>query len=390
MPRRIATMATTTISSVMENPPCRLMRRNVPECDGRHAGVKSHRCGDPTDGRWRPTDGSHPDVRAGHGALERWNARTHRATFQRTGRGERSLRVTATKASLNALQAVSDQVANIAERVGATVVGVHARRRIPSSGIVWARGVVVTSAHTIRREEDIRVLLAGRGWVDASLVGRDAGTDLAVLRVPQAAIAPAERGDAGSLRVGHFALALARFAESQVSLDYGLVAAVGPAWRTWQGGEIERLVALDGGLRPGYSGGPLVDARGQIVGLCTSAFMRRSGTIIPVGTVGRITGELLSHGRVFRGDLGLGRQPAELAAGAGAADSSGGLLVAAVQVGGPGEQGGVIVGDILVGLDGRPCRAANERRLKDLPGPRPAENGQDVFRGAADVSAGGI
>src|SRR5213082_2564682 len=118
MPRRIATMATTTISSVMENPPCRLMRRNVPECDGRHAGVKSHRGGDPTDGRWRPTDGSHPDVRAGHGPLERWNARTHRATFQRTGRGERSLRVTATKASLNALQAVSDQVANIAERVG--------------------------------------------------------------------------------------------------------------------------------------------------------------------------------------------------------------------------------------------------------------------------------
>ena len=268
--------------------------------------------------------------------------------------------MTATKASLNALQAISDQVASIAERVGETVVGVHARRRIPSSGIVWAHGVVVTSAHTIRREEGIRVLLARRGWVDASLVGRDVGTDLAVLRVPEAAIEPAERGDAGSLRVGHFALALARFAESQVSLDYGLVAAVGPTWRTWLGGEIERLVALDGGLRPGYSGGPLVDARGQIVGLCTSAFIRRSGTIIPVGTVGRITEELLSHGRVFRGYLGLGLQPAELPAGAGAADSSGGLLVAAVQAGGPAEQSGVIVGDILVSLDGRPCRAAED------------------------------
>jgi serine protease Do len=277
------------------------------------------------------------------------------------GAGSEEDRVTATKASLNALQAVSDQMAHIAERVGATVVGVHARRRIPSSGIVWAPGVVVTSAHTIRREEGIRVLLAARGWVDASLVGRDAGSDIAVLRVPEAAIEPAERGEAGSLRVGHFVLALARFAASHVSLDYGLVAAVGPAWRTWLGGEIERLVALDGGLRPGYSGGPLVDARGQIVGLCTSAFTRRSGTIIPVGTVGRIAEELLSHGRVFRGYLGLGLQPAELPAGAGVgADSSGGLLVAAVQAGGPAEKGGLIVGDILVSLDGTPCRAAED------------------------------
>src|SRR5207244_11607950 len=121
-------------------------------------------------------------------------------------------------------------------------------------------------------------------------------------------------------------------------------------------------VAVLGGRRPGSSGGPLVDARGQIVGLCTSAFIRRSGTIIPVGTVRRITEELLSHGRVFRGYLGLGLQPAELPAGAGAADSSGALLVAAVQAGGPAEQGGVIVGDMLVSLDGRPCRPAEEVR----------------------------
>jgi serine protease Do len=268
--------------------------------------------------------------------------------------------VTASKASVNALQAVSDQVAQIAERVGETVVAVHARRRIPSSGIVWARGVVVTSAHTIRREEGIRVLLPGGSWVDASLAGRDAGSDIAVLRVPAADIEPAERGDAGSLRVGHFVLALARFAASHVSLDYGLVAAVGPAWRTWQGGEIERLVALDGALRPGYSGGPLVDARSQIVGVCTSAFMRRTGTIIPVGTVGRISDELLAHGRVFRGYLGLGLQPAELPAGAATADSSGGLLVAAVQAGGPAERVGVMVGDILVSLDGRACRTAED------------------------------
>ncbi len=270
------------------------------------------------------------------------------------------VKVSATKATVSALQAVSDQVANIAERVGDTVVGVHARRRIPSSGILWARGVVVTSAHTIRREEGIRVLMPAGNWIDATLAGRDAGSDVAVLRVPESDIEPAERGDASALRVGHFVLALARFDASQVSLDYGLVAAVGPAWRTWLGGEIERFVALDGGLRPGYSGGPLVDAGGQIVGLCTSAFMRRSATIIPVGTVSRIADELLAHGRVFRGYLGLGLQPVELPAGAEPADSDGGLLVAAVQAGGPAEKAGVIVGDILLSLDDKPCRSTED------------------------------
>ena len=265
-----------------------------------------------------------------------------------------------TKAAANALQAVSDQLANIAERVGEAVVGVHARRRIPSSGIVWARGVVVTSAHTIRREEGIRVLLPGRDWVDGSLAGRDAGSDIAVLRVPEADTEPAERGDAGSLRVGNLVLALGRFAVSRVTLDYGLVAAVGPAWRTWLGGEMERLVALDGALRPGYSGGPLVDARGQIMGMCTSAFIRGTGTLVPVGTVGRIADELLARGRVFRAFLGLGLQPAELPAGAATAASEGGLLVAAVQAGGPAEKAGVIVGDILVSLDGRPCRTTED------------------------------
>ena len=295
--------------------------------------------------------------------------------------------MSATKAAVNALQAVSDQLANIAERVGGAVVGVHARRRIPSSGIVWARGVVVTSAHTIRREEGIRVLLPGGDWVDASLAGRDTSSDIAVLRVPAADIEPAERGDPASLRVGHFVVALGRFAASQVSLDYGLVAAVGPAWRTWLGGEIDRLVTLDGGLRPGYSGGPLVDARGQIMGIGTSAFMRGTGTLVPNGTLGRIADELLAHGRVFRGYLGLGLQPAELPAelptGVAAAEAGAGLLVAAVQPGGPAEKAGVIVGDVLVSLDGKPCRAT-EDVLTVLSGVRPEQAIPAVFlRGGA-------
>src|SRR5213082_65347 len=146
MPRRIATMATTTISSVMENPPCRLMRRNVPECDGRHAGVKSHRGGDPTDGRWRPTDGSHPDVRAGHGPLERWNARTHRATFQRTGRGDEE---SASDSDQGKPERPSGGIGSGGQYRRASRRDGGGRARAPShplERIVWARGVVVTSA----------------------------------------------------------------------------------------------------------------------------------------------------------------------------------------------------------------------------------------------------
>ena len=265
----------------------------------------------------------------------------------------------ATSASpVNVLQAMSDGLADMVERIGRSVVGVHAGRRFPASGIFWQSGVVVTTAHTLTRDEGITVLLPDGNQVPAGLKGRDPGTDIAVLTVEGLECPTLERGEADTLKVGHVVFALAGRDSAFTRLDYGLVAGVGPAWRTWRGAEIDRFVCLDGGLRPGFSGAPLIDASGQVMGLCTSALARGAGILIPMATLNRIVGDLLSSGRVSRGYLGVGLQPAELPA-AWVSElqlSSGqGLLVASVESGGPGEKAGLSVGDILVTLEGKPC-----------------------------------
>lgn len=271
--------------------------------------------------------------------------------------------MTTQRALANPLQAVSDVLAAIAEKVGNSVVAVQAGRRFPSSGFVWTAGTVVTTAHAIAREDNIRLQLSGEGMVTARLIGRDAASDIAVLAVPDLAISPSERADANSLKPGNIVLALARLGEGHVSLDHGLVATVGPAWRTWQGAELDRLVVLDGGLRPGYSGGPLVDARGLVLGMCTSALLRGSGALIPESTVHRVVEELRVKGRVSRGYFGVGLQAVELPAPAVALlkrDSSRALLVTMVEKDGPAERAGVIVGDVLVGLAGKECHVTED------------------------------
>lgn len=256
------------------------------------------------------------------------------------------------------LQDLSDSLANVREQVGRSVVGVYARRRLPSSGFVWAPGVLVTAAHTIRRDRDIQVLMPGGGTIGATLAGQDFGSDLAVLKIEHTDAPPVERGEPDTLRAGNLVLALARLRSDQLSLDYGLVAAVGAAWRTWRGAEIDRLVTLDGGLRPGFSGGPIVDAGGRVVGMGTSALARSAGVVIPVPTIATVVEELLSHGQINRGYLGLGMQPAQLPDALAAELSLGsphGLLVASVAAGGPAEQAGIQVGDVLLTLAGQPC-----------------------------------
>ncbi|HEX9138208.1 MAG TPA: S1C family serine protease [Steroidobacteraceae bacterium] len=256
------------------------------------------------------------------------------------------------------LQDLSDSLANIREQVGRSVVGVYARRRLPSSGFVWAPGIIVTAAHTIRRDRDIQVLLPAGGTIEATLAGQDPGSDLAVLKIADTDIPAIERGESDTLRAGNLVLALARLRSDHVSLDYGLVAAVGAAWRTWRGAEIDRLVALDGGLRPGFSGGPIADAGGRVVGMGTSALARGSGVVIPLPTIAIVAEELLTRGQISRGYLGLGMQPVKLPDMVVTELSLGtpnGLLVASVAAGGPAEQAGIQVGDVLLTLAGQPC-----------------------------------
>ncbi len=251
------------------------------------------------------------------------------------------------------LLSLSNDLAEAVDRVGRTIVAVHARPRLPSTGIHWRPGVVVTAEHTVRIEDGIRVAGPDGRTASATLVGRDPGTDLAVLRVTDADWPVAELADPGTLRVGHIVLALGHGPRASL----GVVSALGAEWRTWRGGEIDRFVRLDLVMYPGFSGGPLVDPSGHMCGVITSGLVRQLELAIPASTVTRVAEEVLATGRVHRAWLGVGMQQValpeamrRLAAGTG----DRGLIVVSVQADGPAAQAGVLLGDVLVTLDGGP------------------------------------
>jgi len=253
---------------------------------------------------------------------------------------------------MDALLSLSNDLAAAVERAAPAVVAVHARRRLPSTGIHWRPGIVVTAEHTVRTAEDITVTMADGRSLPAVLAGRDPGTDLAVLRVADAGSVVATLGDDTALKVGHMVLALGYGPRA----SWGVISALGPRWRSWRGGDIDRLVRLDLVLYPGFSGGPLVDAAGRVVGLNTSGLARETRLALPVTMVTRVADELLQKGHVSRGYLGLGMQPVRLPeplrAPLGLGD--GALIVVMVEPSGPAARAGVLLGDVLVALDGEP------------------------------------
>jgi S1-C subfamily serine protease len=253
------------------------------------------------------------------------------------------------------LQSLSDDLAAAVATAAPSLVAIHARRRIPSSGIVWAPGVVVTAHHTIQREERITVTLADGSTVAATLAGRDPTTDLAVLRLDGAAEAavPIARA-AAPARVGQLVLALGMPGPA-VTAALGIVSATGGEWRTWHGGRIDQFVRLDLAIHDGFSGGATVDASGHLLGLNSSGLARASAMTIPVATIERVAAQLLASGRVRRGFIGLGVQPVRLPAGtvkqhALARDL--GLMIVSIEEDGPAHTAGLSLGDIVVSCEG--------------------------------------
>ena len=251
------------------------------------------------------------------------------------------------------LAALSSDLAAAVERAARATVAVNARARLPSTGVHWRAGVIVAADHAVRLEEGITITDSQGRTLPAVLAGRDPSTDLAVLRVTAPELATAELGDPAALRVGHLVLAVGR----GPSASWGIVSKAGGPWQTWRGGRIDRLLRLDLTLYPGFSGGPVADADGRILGIATSGLARHASIAIPATTVDRVAGDLLRAGRVARGYLGVGLQPIELpedlrrrAPAAGVR----GLIVVTIQPDGPAASAGMMIGDVLVALDGRP------------------------------------
>jgi S1-C subfamily serine protease len=256
----------------------------------------------------------------------------------------------------NTLQSLSRDLANVVEQASTAVVAVNARRHLSSSGVYWRDGVIVTAAHTLRRTEDISVILSSGETVAATLAGADQSTDLAVLKVNNAKLSVPPFGDTSELKVGHVVLAVGRGAQRGLNATLGIVGVLSGAWRTWRGGLIDQLIGLDLALHPGAAGGPLVDARGRVLGINTSGLSRNMDLTIPVSTVNRVVQHLLEKGHIGRGYLGLGMYaiplPEDLKSALNLSADSG-LIVVSVEPQGPGSEAGVLLGDVIVALEGK-------------------------------------
>lgn len=265
------------------------------------------------------------------------------------------------------LRALSDDLAGAVERAGRSIVAIHARPRIPASGIYWRDDIIVAASHTVRRDQDISILLPDGSRGRAQLVGRDGGTDVAVLRLDSApssaAVVAADLAPDDALRVGALVLAVGRPGE-RVSASLGVISAVGERWRTWSGGDIDRFVRLDLNVYDGFSGGPLVDADGRVLGMNCSALARGAPLTVPNATIERVVDALLTRGHVARAYLGVAMQPVRLTRSVAErlqlGEAPRGVLVVMVESDSPADRAGLLVGDVILAAAGTPVGEPQE------------------------------
>jgi S1-C subfamily serine protease len=227
---------------------------------------------------------------------------------------------------------------------------------MPSSGIEWKKGVVVTVHHGVQRDEDIQVLLGSGRAVSATLAGRDPSTDIAVLRVKEESAGTPAFGDSTSLRLGHLVLALGRTRRGDLVASSGIIGGISGEWRNRRGGNLDQHIRLDLALYPGFSGGPLLNARGEVVGINTRGLAHGRAVTVPVATVNRVVEQLLNKGHIARPYLGVAMQPVEVPGNIRSklpAETKVGLLVSHVENGSPSDKAGVLLGDVVFEVGGK-------------------------------------
>jgi S1-C subfamily serine protease len=281
------------------------------------------------------------------------------------------------------LNELSTQMADAVAAVAPSVVQVHGRRR-PASGLVHSDGVVVTTIRTLGREDGLRVRRHDGQTFDAELVGWDPTTNLAVLRVAGLA-APAIAPAGAAARVGHLALAVARSWSNAVTASAGIVSVIGGPLPTGRHRAIDQVIRTSAPMHDGFAGGAFVDTSGGLLGIATAASIRGLGVVIPTAIAWKTTGTVLEHGRMKRGYLGIAGQPVTLPENQRVEGRAEAVLVVGVTEGSPAAAGGVLVGDLLVALDGHPVESPQDLmdRLLDTPIGHPLS--LRVLRGGATV-----
>src|SRR5881398_1792636 len=276
------------------------------------------------------------------------------------------------------LDAYSRAVTGAAERVGPAVVSVEVRhkverrgrpaREVPGKGsgfVFTPDGFVLTNSHVVQDATRIEVAFADGRPVAAALVGDDPDTDLAVIRVPPVSLTVAEFGDSAALRVGQLVIAIGNPLGFQSTVTAGVVSALGRSFRSVGGRLIDDVIQTDAALNPGNSGGPLVDARGRVVGVNTAVILPAQGICFAVGinTAKFVAAQLIRHGKIRRGRIGVAGQNVpllRLAVRAHALEGKSGVLVTGIESNSPAERAGVKAGDIIVGFDGKPVTGIDD------------------------------
>ena len=249
----------------------------------------------------------------------------------------------------SAIGQLSNDLAALVERLTVSVVRVEDGSRLTATGVVWSHdGIIVTTSHGVERDEDLSVELSDGDIEPAVLIGRDPDTDIAVLRVQSDSLTPIGRSEADTARIGSIVLALARPGRMGLQATLGIVSA---RTETQSAGRSEYLLHTDADMYPGFSGGPLVDLDGNIVGLTNLMFGRGRGIALGTPIVATITQALLTGGRVQRGYLGVRTQQVSLPDSARDRledNQDRALLIAQVEADSPAEAAGLLLGDTLL------------------------------------------
>lgn len=250
------------------------------------------------------------------------------------------------------LRLLSNQMADAVERIGPALALVNGRPRQPASGVVYGQDLVLTADHVLEREDDLTIQTHDKRTLPAQFVGRDLATDLAVLRVADLGLAAATVSEE-TARVGQLVMAVGRTANDGPMASSGVISIIGGPLRTGRGVTLERYIRTDATPYPGFSGGPLIDMQGAVIGILTTGLVNGIALAIPMDIAKNIADTLVKQGYIKRGYLGISSQLVRLpdAQRAGQTQEHG-LLIVKVDENSPAEKGGLMLGDILVALDG--------------------------------------